>query len=578
MLRRPALAWFVFSFLVFNANLRTMTAGDCVPATLLPFSVILDHQLNLDRFYPLYVEQHGDDPGALFMFRSTTRHTYSAYPIGLPLLLVPFYLPVLAGLRVYEWPVAMQAALAFSMEKVVASLIAAASVSVFYSLVRRLTGRGAAFVLTLLFAFATPTWSVSSQALWQHGAGVLMILLCLLCLHRGEDAKRPWILAMLAGLCVGLALAIRPTNAAFGLAGGLYLLLARRNWRDFVAYGAPAAMIGTLVAGYNYHLFGDVRGYYSESFSGSLLSGLAGILFSPSRGLLIYAPYFVFVPVAIALWLWRQPLLCPPLMAACLVFSALQLLAVGSWPCWCGGHCWGPRLLTEMTPCLLLLLVPLFPLLQRSRLAAACFGITAAVGIFTQGVGTFWYVGGSWDDHPVPVMKAPERRWDWADNPIGRSLAAGFHRVPFQKIARRHPPAAGPVRVGWGRGFLEAERWDDLAWHWCAPEGELHFTNPSPEAVSVVLHMTLVSGQPRAARLVIESPLLADELEVDDRGTFLAEPLTIPPGTHAMRLRCDAAPFTANGDPRPLVFRVQNLRVEPHRWPRPGNDTASQRR
>src|SRR5215813_10477695 len=61
-------------------------------------------------------------------------------------------------------------------------LIAALSVVAFLALAERLASARTALQLTIIYAFGSETWTISSQALWQHGASELLITLALLCL------------------------------------------------------------------------------------------------------------------------------------------------------------------------------------------------------------------------------------------------------------------------------------------------------------------------------------------------------------------------------------------------------------
>ncbi len=248
MSRRLAFAWFAVSLVVYNLNLRPIASGDTLPAALLPFSLTLDHRLHLDRFHGWYCENvHGGD-AAPHMFRATANHVFSAYPVGLPRLLTPFYAPLIVLLRVGEWPLDIQYAMAMSLEKVTASLIAAAAVVAFFALARRLASARVACALTFLFALVTPNWSISSQARWTHGAGVLTILLSLYWLHRSSDSSRPLWTLFLAGLFAGLSRAIRPTNACFVVAGGLAVLCFQPRWKALCAYAVRPLVFGLLVA------------------------------------------------------------------------------------------------------------------------------------------------------------------------------------------------------------------------------------------------------------------------------------------------------------------------------------------
>src|SRR5262249_26462879 len=125
---------FLLALLVFNLNLRAINTGDTVPASLLPFCILLDGSVTFDRYHAWYVQHCPCSP---YFFTLSRGHYYSSYPVTLPLLITPLYLPVAALGDVQEWPVDKVVALARVLEKLIASLIAALSVSVFFSLAKR---------------------------------------------------------------------------------------------------------------------------------------------------------------------------------------------------------------------------------------------------------------------------------------------------------------------------------------------------------------------------------------------------------------------------------------------------------
>ena len=48
---------FALLCVVYHSNLRPVASGDSLPASLIPFSVILDKSISLDRFGP-YISEH----------------------------------------------------------------------------------------------------------------------------------------------------------------------------------------------------------------------------------------------------------------------------------------------------------------------------------------------------------------------------------------------------------------------------------------------------------------------------------------------------------------------------------------
>ena len=103
----------------------------------------------------------------------------------------------------------------------------------------------------------------------------------------------------------------------------------------------------------------------------------------------------------------------------------MLLVVAGQWRVWWGGHCYGPRLLTDAVPCLILLTIPALDWIARAAALRVAFAALVAWSCFVQAVGAFCYPGSRWDETPVAVGSRPSRLWDWRDSPITRSLAAG---------------------------------------------------------------------------------------------------------------------------------------------------------
>ena len=54
------------------------------------------------------------------------------------------------------------------------------------------------------------------------------------------------------------------------------------------------------------------------------------------------------------------------------------------------------------------------------------FAVLALYSVFVQGVGVFFYPKGHWDSTPTSVDNAPDRLWEWQDNPIVRTVRGGL--------------------------------------------------------------------------------------------------------------------------------------------------------
>jgi hypothetical protein len=217
---RTSLVVFLVCCLVYGANFRSISAGDTYPARYLPFAILQEHTVLLDPV----VERAGagrnpitprkakappkgvDPQEAFWVVRLPDGHAVSLYPIVVPLLVSPLYLPAVVYLHATGGDQQQTDRVAKIMEKISASIVAAISVALMYLVVRRRLARRPALLLAFAYAFGTTTWVISSQALWQHGAGELFVV-CALFLLTGECTRYR---AIAAGIVLGLIACNRP--------------------------------------------------------------------------------------------------------------------------------------------------------------------------------------------------------------------------------------------------------------------------------------------------------------------------------------------------------------------------------
>lgn len=410
MPRSTGVRLFLAAFLIYNVNLRPFLSGDTMPAALLPFRLAAAGRLDMDPWAAALRARYG--VGAYFL-HDRQGHSYSLYPVALPVVLAPLYLPLRSAVA---WPLEDLILLARLVEKLLASLLAAASAVVLYALLLRITAPRRALLLAAVYAFATSTWATSSQALWQHTGSQLAIALSLYGLVRFLEAPRRAAFAWLAGGGAALSVAMRPTDALFfGLSFLACLAWARRP-ALLAAYAACGAAVAAVLLTYNQMVFGDFRGGYGSSLDGALAAGLAGVLLSPGRGLFVYTPVALFVPLGLPRWGAHRVL-----YAIAASFCAAQILVIAKWPMWWGGDCFGPRLLADLLPCLTVLLVPALDALAPRPALRAAFAAAVAVSTCVQAIGIFCY----------PRGQATEDLWQWSRSPIVTNARAGMVTRPY---------------------------------------------------------------------------------------------------------------------------------------------------
>ena len=462
-------------FLVYNANLRQIGAGDTVSARYQPLILWHDGTLNLGANARLVADGHsmipnwnrpaGADgkvvyfePPAYWMIRTRQHQLSSLYPVVTPLLVAPLYLPAVVWLNAHGWEQPQVDWVAVLMEKVSASFLASLASVLMYLVLRRVGSRWS-LPLALVFAFGTNTWMISSQALWQHGTGELLIALALLLVVTPASPVRT---ALLGSVCVLMA-ANRPPDALVAVAIGLFVVWTRRRSALWLLAGAAIPLAALLY--YNLHFIGQIAGGYAlvkppKSFFQPVWSGVAGLLASPTRGLLIFSPFFVFLPVGLI-----QRLRSPGSkgLAVVLSFAVAAQILLYSLADWRAGASWGPRWLTDLLPILLWMLAPA-PLVLRP-LARGLLILLMVVSVGVQTIGAFWYtktsdelifagnltsMSAAWDPRNVPffteLRHAPARGDLLYDahgslDRVGTTLLHGIEEVPRLE--------SGAVLEGW---------------------------------------------------------------------------------------------------------------------------------
>lgn len=445
MSRRPSivsLLLFLAVVSVYLANGRTIGSGDTLPARYLPYSFLHERNADLDEFPFLYDERALRNApvldGVPYYLHHRQGHYVSAYSPGPAMLALPIYAgPVLAGAPAASW--------AAPLEKLSAAAITALSVVCLFWALVGLVERGWALGIAVIYAFGTSSWSVSGQALWQHGPSQLFLTLLLLCLVRGMGDER-WLIG--AGFAASAAAVMRSTDALIGIPVVVWLLYARRHLTLRLLLAALAPLTALLL--YNVGSLGSALGpagrttapawaFFTQSPS---VDGLGGVLLSPGRGLFIYSPVLVFSVAGLVWAVRRGPSMCRPLALG----VVLILVVVGQWFRWWGGYCWGPRLLADVTPVLCFFLYPLTAALDRRRVIKATFVLLAALSVAAHGLGAFFY-DSRWDT-AADVDRNPASLWSWREGPLvfyGREAAAAAGRVLLAETGRRPTSADSPT-------------------------------------------------------------------------------------------------------------------------------------
>jgi hypothetical protein len=283
---------------------------------------------------------------------------YYGYPFGSPILSAPFALVLQPlGVSSFKPDGSYSARGEDKAQAIIAALLMAALVVVWYLTARLLLPLGASLAIASVAALGTQVWSTASRALWTHTWLIFLLGLVIWMLAQVEmktGKLRPVLLATL----LSWMYFVRPTASVPIVAITLYLLIVRRQ-----------AMVGYVLTGlawlipflaYARHVYGQMLppyytvGHHLERDI-SFWKGLFGVLLSPSRGLLPCVPITLFVVYLVVRY--RRTLPCRSLAWLAFGVITVQIGLLSSYWIWDGAASIGPRYLTDIVPWLVLLAI-----------------------------------------------------------------------------------------------------------------------------------------------------------------------------------------------------------------------------
>jgi hypothetical protein len=457
-----------------------------------------------------------------------------------------------------------------------AALLTAAAVGALFLVARTLLPRAPSALIALGAALGTPLWTTASRALWSHTWALVFAGLGVLLLLRAQAGLAPW-RPVLLGSVWSVAILFRPILALPLLAIAV-LLIAERRARVILPFLATAiAWLAALVVHARVR-FGTLLPprFAIEPDVAGAPAALMGLLWSPSRGVVPYVPIVLFVAYASYRYPPRPALRPLRLLAAGVIAAHVLLQSLD--PLWWGGHCFGPRLLTDVVPWLVLLAV----LAIDGHRAAGHAGWTplertcafallaAAVAVHARGATVD--ATQEWNYRPRSVDAARERLWDWRrpqalagwltlSDTVG---ATGL--VMGQPVDLRLPENEPYLGEGWSVGEA-AQRWA------LGPAAQLAFALPgtSDGVLRLEAEPFLVPGRLDEQEVDVElngQPVGTWQLRYHGFRTYsvrLPRSLQAPQDRVRLRFPDAAAPrdLGRGVDARRLAIAVRMLRVDP---------------
>jgi hypothetical protein len=397
---------------------------------LLPLALARGDGFSLDRFSPLLREGDQVTP---FVALSHGR-IVSCYPVAPALLILPLMVPQFVYLdsRTPGWDRKIVPAMKACqrMAKWSMSVLMVLAAVLLHRFLLRLGLRRGALPSVLAAFLGSDLWTHASQAAWQHGPAALALIAALALLHPGKVSR--WRL-LLGGMATTLLFTSRLLDSLFA---ALIVAWIVRTQPRRLAWFLPAPILGAGLLLYsNYWHFGTLIGGQARleelhpqlhgvtgAWSGSLVEGAAGTLFSPNRGLFVFSPW-----IAVALGVTAVPAVARRIASQGLIAWLLAALVpyfflLSKYSVWWGGHCFGARYWTDVIPLFAIVLAFGLDWMQtHSRALVALSYLTIAVSIGVHGVGAFCYPS-TWNQSPANIDLHHERLWDWRDSELSRCL------------------------------------------------------------------------------------------------------------------------------------------------------------
>lgn len=448
--RLVSLLVFFLALLIYLANGESLASMDSFPNSMLALNWLKSGSLHFDNFRNSFLLAK-ELP--YYFTEAPNGHLSSTYPIGTAIVTFPIYAVFFLCLKLHaafhhsnlpDFTSIEFVSTARFLQKLASAICGALSATLFYQISRMKFGQAIAVLITFVYAFATSAWSINSQGLWQHGSSNLVLLgiiLGLLKVNRRDASQSRGLLVAIGILC-GLLPGIRPTNILFAIAIIIYAIFAYRKEAVFLLLGLPSSLLSAswnfyyfgfslknfLVAGYS-RLSSEGRSFQNTYYEFNLhrfTQAFPGLLFSPSRGLLVYSPVVVFAtPGAVSMFRNRaskdeQLIICLSLA------SMLILLQYCFFSVWGGGLCFGSRYLTDIVPILCILVGYSLAVLQKEGqvLGIILFCILTLYSTGVQAVGVF----GATNWVTIPYDR-PQRFWQLQDTEIERNFNSLRYRL-----------------------------------------------------------------------------------------------------------------------------------------------------
>ncbi len=328
---------------------------------------------------PLFLPRQNESIETTSAIPGRDGQTYSKYGMGQSLAAIPLYLAGNVWGAIFENKTDT-ARLAVSW----LNAIALAGVGALLAHFGETLGyqRNTSRVAALGAIFSSFAWPYTKTFYPQPSTALLLLGAVYAAYRWRQTTENRWL--WISASAVGLMLLFRLSAAIAIPALFIYIVAVsppEKRWQAVLPFGVAGFLSLSATGLYNWQRFGSplTTGYAEVAWTTPILNGLYGLLFSPGKGVFLYAPLLLLSLAALAIFYKR--------------FRAETWLLIGLWlgfflfyapyNFWTGGFNWGPRFLL---PVVIVSHLPLCALLESTQIKwrRLIFWSLFALGFFLQ--------------------------------------------------------------------------------------------------------------------------------------------------------------------------------------------------
>jgi len=399
----------ILIYVIVHTAVYNYTSSDPRLTLLTSQSIIEKHTINLES-YRVTVPSSEFSGGWQSITNEKTHETFLRYPLGTPLLSIPF---VFIATKAFGMNM-MNHEDDTKLQLFIASLLCILIFYLLYSLGCSFLSKQISLILTLTIFLGTTLINTLGSALWSFDFEIIFILFALREIINSEKGNKPKM--VLIAIYLTMAWVCRPSALSLIAVVGLWMLIKHSKFIWKYILGSALILIPFFIFAYcsegrvipvYYDPF-----YWKKEFLGIYyFTVLKWLLFSPMRGLFVFTPALIIAFIGFL----KSSLRKNTLYKLLFFHFIIQTLMLISQMDWFGGWCYGPRLYSDIIPSLIIMIFIVIKEYQPlSRLKIVFISVLLSAGIFIHTIQAMYNLEvHSWNNNPDISTGLFFDAWNW---------------------------------------------------------------------------------------------------------------------------------------------------------------------